>query len=224
MSTSPISAWMQTPTLDLKKSRQFYESLGFQELEDSPNFYWDGRMCVEINPDPIARTSIKVAAGILTEETPIRHPLVDPNGVKLYADTESSRKLPTIGDPFGKLGPHYSIFIETHDLDATLEWWKARGFVIKIREFGTPYIELGGGIDIDPMKLGDGPHICPSPAFTYFNAGKNPAVIANIRAANIPITQELTKFSKTNTVDDVIIHDPGLTGFFVFNDELDKLS
>ena len=214
----PVAAWVQTPTPDLAKSRHFYEALGFKEIEGSPNFFWDGRVCIEVNPHPHARTGIKVSANFLADECSIKFPAVDPNGVKLYSDTEPDRKLPTMGEPFGKLGRHAVLSVESHDVSGTVAWWEAKGFTAKVRNYGAPYFELGGGLELELMKQGCCGHFSPSPGLTYFNSGENAKVIAEIRKAEIPITQELTMFSDDGSLKDVIIYDPGLTGFFVFND------
>ena len=57
-----------------------------------------------------------------------------------------------------------------------------------------------------------------NPSLTYFNGGKNLPVIAAIREAGIPITEEITHFNEDGIVDNVILRDPGGYGFYIFND------
>ncbi len=53
---------------------------------------------------------------------------------------------------------------------------------------------------------------------TFFNGKDNLNLIAKIREAGIPITEEITHFNKENIVDNIIIRDPGGYGFFIFSD------
>lgn len=62
------------------------------------------------------------------------------------------------------------------------------------------------------------PHLFFNPSLTYFNGGRNPEVIAAIRKAGVPISEEITHFNSRGEVDNVILRDPGGYGFFVFND------
>ena len=68
------------------------------------------------------------------------------------------------------------------------------------------------------MAANSCPHLFFNPSLTYFNSGRNPEVIAGIRAAGIPISEEITIFNKEGRVDNIIIRDPGGYGFFLFND------
>ena len=77
---------------------------------------------------------------------------------------------------------------------------------------------MEGSIGVSVMGVHSCPHLFFNPRLTYFNSGKTPMVIAKIRVAKIAITEEISVFNKEGSVDNVVLRDPGGTGFLVFND------
>jgi len=68
------------------------------------------------------------------------------------------------------------------------------------------------------MQPNSCPHLFFNPSMTYFNGKNNLPIIAKIREAGIPITEEITHFNQEGIVDNIIIRDPGGYGFFIFSD------
>ena len=226
-------AFVQTPAPDLESSKRFYLSLGFKVLEHpSRTLVNDGRLTIEINDHKFARTGLKLPAADwkavaekLRSITAIRETdegflAADPNGVRVFLIHDDTVEIPQASQPFGKLGNFVGVSIETVDLNRSVKFWEALGYSVSHggADQGWAGLTSGNEIDVNLMAVETCPHLCPNPGLTYFNAGKNLEVIENIRHAKIPITQEITCFSKDGSVDNVIIHDPGMTGFFIFND------
>ncbi|MFK8104239.1 MAG: hypothetical protein AB8G15_17055 [Saprospiraceae bacterium] len=68
------------------------------------------------------------------------------------------------------------------------------------------------------MKAFACPHLFFNPSLSYFNGKENLAIITELRARKIPLTEEITFFNPEGIVDNVIVRDPGGLGFFVFSD------
>jgi catechol 2,3-dioxygenase-like lactoylglutathione lyase family enzyme len=215
-----MTAFVRTPTPDLAASVRFYTSLGFVELGsgDGRTLLHDGTIAIEIVGHRHARTGIALPGAKLPNliDTDAGRVTADPNGVRIY---EAAPIAFTPGAPAGVLGKLAGLCIETADVARSVAFWTELGY----RATATPsegfaMLAADNGLDINLMRLGMCPHLFPNPGITYFNGGNNPVVIENIRAAGVAITQGIDWFSKTGAVDNVIVIDPGGTGFFVFND------
>ncbi len=223
------STTIQTPTPDLAASIDFYERLGFTRVPSTPDrpHFTDGAVTIAIDPSRTARTAIvlhgadldpsalaDVTGTIIEHEG--RHLAADPSGVLLWLDPEPA---PAHHADSSILGPFAGLSIEAVDPVRTVAFWTAAGW----HTDGDPssgYVSLSrpGCTVLSVMGMHTCPHLFPNPGLTYFNSGRNPEVIAQLRARNIPIAEEITHFSETGEVDNVILRDPGGTGFFVFND------
>lgn len=235
---------IHTPTPDLDRSVAFYEKLGFVRSsaehaggEDSV-LLANGTMLVEVNPERTARAGLRLTkpswaeeADVLSKSTtvvslPGSRLAVDPSGVWVYL-TEAegaAAEQPPEGPAECLLGNFAGLTLETVSVQESADFWDPLGFAVPdsvARPVGQ-HAYVGG---LGPGDFGItwiAPNACPhlffNPSFTFFNSGKNPEIIAAMRAAGIEITEEITVFNKEGLVDNVIIRDPGGYGFFVFND------
>ena len=157
----------------------------------------------------------------MVHEIPKGFLLNDLNGCWIYL-IESD--FPVVENAKGKNtaypGNFSGLSLESTDTQRSLSIWEVLGFKIKIGNLNGGYIVLenSDGFNVSIMKPLTCPHLFFNPSMTYFNGGKNLENIKNIRAANIPITEEITHFNEEGIVDNIIIRDPGGYGFFIFND------
>ena len=117
-------------------------------------------------------------------------------------------------------GNFMGLSIEAVDVKKTVEFWQVLGYekTMGSIEQGWIAFQNGSSIGISIMKPLICPHLFYNPGLTFFNSGKNLPIIEKIRAAGIPIAEEITVFNKEGIVDNVVLCDPGGLGFFVFND------
>jgi len=126
--------------------------------------------------------------------------------------------------PLGKskciLGNYAGISLETMDIQKSVDIITSLGF-----EKSAGGVEQGWLSYTDESQNGISlmsPFACPhsfcNPSGTFFNSGKNPEIIANIRKKNVEIYEEITAFNTNGEVDNIILREPGGIGFFVFND------
>jgi len=225
---------IHTPTHQIKNSLDFYRKLNFKVLaKEAPALVTDGKVMIEINPGRFARAGVKLykrswSAEIeelknLTSLTKIENGylLSDLNGVWIYLiegeflfDYEYQEK------SFGITGNFYGISLETTDIKRSSAIWETLGFskTAGFMDKGIVTLTSDEGLDITLMSPLNCPHLFFNPSLNYFNGKNNLSVIQKIREAKIPITEEITYFSKEGVVDNIIIRDPGGYGFFIFND------
>lgn len=223
--------YIQTPTPKVEKSREFYQKLGYAVVGEEPLVLSDGKVFVEINPERTSRIELKLYAkswdaavqkcgkSFHIAETDDTYSLCDPNGVRVRL-IKGEFPFTVAENSNGITGAFAGVSIEAFDVDRTLEFWDSLGFEKTMGDIATQgwgAMALGEtGISI--MKTGMCPHLFTNPGLTFFNSGKNLENIAKLENADIPITEEITVFNDKGIVDNVIIHDPGGLGFFVFND------
>jgi len=121
---------------------------------------------------------------------------------------------------FSALGNFAGLSLETANPEKTIAIWNQIGFTKASGNIENGWITLTNeqGLGVSIMKMNTCPHLFFNPSFTYFNGGNNLEVIGKVRAANIPITEEITQFNNEGIADNIIIRDPGGFGFFIFND------
>lgn len=228
------TAIVQTCTGNLAASKDYYQKLGFTLLsEEKPTLFTDGKFLIEINPENTARTGLKLYRADwtdtidklkkLTTVSPFEggHLVSDPNGVKVYlmnGDLKGNYELK--GESTAIPGNFAGLSIEAVDVSKTVDFWQVLGYKKTMGgiEQGWIAFENGSTVGISIMKPMMCPHLFFNPGLTFFNGGKNLPVIEKIRAAGIPIAEEITVFNKEGIVDNVILCDTGGLGFFVFND------
>ena len=229
-----MNAIIQTPTPNLEKSLHFYSRLGFEVLSSAnAPLVSDGKVLIEINPDRYARAGMKLIAAdwtntveVLKQQTtvlPIEggYVLGDTSGAWIYLMEESHPsqfELASLGASI--LGNYGGLSLEVIAIEKSIQIWRTLGFekTMGSLEQGWIALENGQGGSVSLMKAQACPHLFFNPSLSYFNSGKNLAVIGKIRELQIPITEEITFFNKEGIVDNIIIRDPGGLGFFIFND------
>ncbi len=224
---------IQTPTPKLADSLAFYQQLGLQACSTSqPNLYSDGKAIIEINPDRHARAGLKlyqdswsdvVAAltafsGVL--QTAEGYLLTDPSGTWIYLMEQPAPIVDLSDIPTSALGNFAGISMEVLDLAKAISFWEIFGFQKTMGGVEQGWVSLTDEAQttISIMKAFACPHLFFNPSLSYFNGKENLAIIAELRARKIPITEEITFFNPAGIVDNVIVRDPGGLGFFVFSD------
>ena len=218
-----------TPTPDAAASERFYTSVGFRPLGEG--WFADVGLTVRVDPIRTARTALVLHGPVTAElvealsafgrvvEQGERRVARDPNGVLLVLDPTDA---PAVPDDLGPsvLGPFVGLSIESVDPVRTTAFWEAAGWSRTKGDPGQGWVTLEreGCIGLSVLGFGMCPHLFPNPGLTYFNHGQNPAVIAELRKRGVPFAEEITVFNEQGEVDNVILCDPGGTGFLVFND------
>lgn len=202
----------------------------------------DSQVVIEINPDRFARAGVRLTKPSWDEELAAlaaiatvskldshNHMVMDPSGVWVYL-TQGVGEGPPLPDHASVLGGFAGLSLETGSIPASAAFWEVLGFQVERKQTGSvPSAEdlaakdwLSSknetGLIVTWMRPNRCPHLFFNPSLTYFNSGRNPEVIAAIRAAGVPIAEEITVFNESGEVDNVILRDPGGYGFFVFND------
>jgi len=228
------TAIIQTCTGNLAESKTYYQKLAFTQLsEDKPTIFTDGKFLLEINPENTARTGLKLyqkdwtkTIQQLKEITAVfdlegGYLVSDPNGIKVYlmnGELEGDYQLK--GESMAIPGNFSGLSIEAVDIEHTIKFWQTLGYrkTMGDIEKGWVAFENGSTIGISIMKPMVCTHLFFNPGLNFFNGGNNLSIIQKIRAAGIPIAEEITVFNKEGIVDNVILCDPGGLGFFIFND------
>jgi len=225
---------IHTPTGNLSDSLNFYKNLGFKKIEhQSQHLITDGKVLIEINDHKFARAGIKIyktdwSSEIMQLEkiTKVRKTeegflISDPSNVWIYlVEGKHESTFAQAESSFSALGNYAGVSLETMDIKQSMKLWSFLGFKHTSGALDKGWIEFKNdeGFGVSFMNPDCCPHMFFNPSMTYFNGGNNLPVIAKIREADIPITQEITCFNKEGIVDNVIIRDPGGYGFFIFND------
>jgi len=225
---------LQTPTNDLNQSLDFYKKLNFKILSaENPTLISDGKAIIEINPDRFARAGVKFykndwskiveQLNKLTNVLSIENGylLSDQSGVWIYLmESDSTRDFDLSKVESSTLGNFAGLSLETTDIKKSIKIWEILGFskTMGSIEQGWVAYENQDKMGVSFMQPNSCPHLFFNPSMTFFNGKNNLAVIAKIREAGIPITEEITHFNKEGIVDNIIIRDPGGYGFFIFSD------
>lgn len=225
---------IHTPARNLQKSLAFYQKLGFQLVpDDQTQFIADSQMLVELNTNHFARPGLKLYKESWMEEIEklqsIRKLFFlengflinDGNGCWVYlveAIGPGMSALPV--DQKSWLGNFFGLSLEAADMEDSVRFWSILGFSLKQGKIGDSYLvmENSESFPISLMQPLSCPHLFFNPSLTFFNSGKNVEIIQRVREADIPITEEISYFSKGGEVDNIIIRDPAGYGLFVFND------
>ncbi|MBT8231919.1 MAG: hypothetical protein HKO66_13515 [Saprospiraceae bacterium] len=223
---------LETPTPNLNDSLAFYESLGFTKLKDSQTLLTDSKVIVSINDDRFARAGIKIykekwdteinkikaITKVFSKEN--NHVFYDATGVPITL-VESEEEQPNIENAAASvLGTFAGVSLETPDFEKSFKLLGIIGFEPSMGGLEQGWVALTNkaGFSISLMQPNTCPHLFFNPSMTYFNGKNNIEVIANVRKANVKITEEITTFNKEGIVDNIILRDPGGYGFFIFSD------
>lgn len=226
-----MHAWIRTPTPNLEASRDYYSRLQFENVTaPTENSFSDGKIVIEIDPTPTARTAIcfekEWFGEIPSELQDYVNPMTiedelwftDPSGVPIIISGKTVAQ--SRNEPCSFLGNTAGVSIETGDMQQSVRFWNGMGFTITqgAADAGWATLERDGSFGISLMPYGTCPHLFFSPGITYFNSGRNMENIEKIRAAGVQIAQEIGAFHPEGKIDNVVMVDPGGTGSFVFND------
>ncbi|MGB0526115.1 MAG: VOC family protein [Flammeovirgaceae bacterium] len=225
---------IQTPTGDLQKSLNFYQTLGYTVLsENNPVLVSDGKAVIEINPDRFARAGVKLYASSWKEvvaqlaaitsivEIEKGYLLSDSSSTWIYLmETDDIPSFNLSDVKPAVTGNFAGISLEVIDMKKAQEFWETLGLQQTMGGVEQGWLAMANadGFAVSFMKPNVCPHLFFNPSMTYFNGKENVAIIEKIRDLNIPITEEITHFNQEGIVDNIIIRDPGGYGFFLFSD------
>ncbi len=228
-----MSSVIVTPTPNLEESISFYRKLNFAVDHDGDLAMAGSRgVAIEINANRFTRAGVKLyrndwipvvdklkGLDVSVDMGDDCHYLEDTAGTSIHL-AEGGGPTIDIASPEAILGNYAGISLETLELSRNVDIWEILGFEITGGTRTDPWVSLKNedGMIVTIMKPRNCPHLFFNPSLTYFNGESNMEVIANIRKAGIPITEEITHFNKEGIVDNIIIRDPGGLGFFIFND------
>lgn len=243
---NPMKVIVQTPTPKLENSIDFYQKLAFKQLAKPATsasdpeaakietvLFTDGKLIIEVNSDRKARAGIKLyKKSWATEITKLEaitkvfktkegYLLYDPSGIAIYlVESEFKVDFSPADSSFSHLGNYQGITVESADITKAFAIYEMLGFKKSMGDAAKGFVGMESPDNFTVTLLAplNCPHLFFNPSISYFNGKNNTAVIKKIRDLNIPITEEITGFSKTGTVDNIIIRDPGGFGFFLFND------
>lgn len=222
---------IHTPTPNLQQSLDFYARLGYTVLSAAnPTLVSDGKAIIEINPDRTARAGLKLyreswsdvlpALGAITNLVHFEGGVLvsDASGVWIYlVDGPAPASVADAALAPSTLGNFMGLSLEATDVARSRAIYEALGFTLNPNPYMVQVISPDG-LGIALMEPLGCPHLYFNPSLTYFNGKANLEVIAKVRAAGIPITEEITVFNAEGVVDNIILRDPGGYGFFVFSD------
>lgn len=116
------------------------------------------------------------------------------------------------------MGNYAGICIETPDIKASFIFWQAKGFKGSLEPKASwCNLKNENGDTISLLKANSYPHLFTNPSLAFFNGPQNSKIITQLKALNVPVTQEVI-FGEEANADNLVINDPGGLGFFIFND------
>ena len=222
---------IQTPTPNYKESCDFYEKIGFEIMRnDGKTYVYSKGITIEINEDRFSRAGLKcfgknwkaflLDCGLMynATKTPTGFMLISPSGCCIYL--EDNRNAIPASDKIPLIGNYGGFSLETNQIEDSIKFWSLFGYkqTMGNLEQGWAALSNAEGFSISLMKYQCCPHLFFNPSLSYFNGKDNLAIIAQVRAANLIITEEITHFNPEGVADNIIIRDPGGLGFFIFND------
>ena len=228
-----MRAILTTPTPSLEESLDFFGKLGFARVVDEPPVFAEGETLIEIDGDRFARPGVKLYRDdwqpvldaldgeVRLHETDTGWLLTDPSGVFVrlmrgecpYPLLEGEK-----AEQRSAFGAFAGLSLESGDLERSVGLWRRLGFEPGEQQGDAWVTCTGYGLGISIMKPLTCPHLFFNPSLTYFNSGKNPEIIAELRKRGVSFAEEITHFNDQGIVDNVIVRDPGGWGIFVFND------
>ncbi|MEM6672532.1 MAG: hypothetical protein AAF726_06785 [Planctomycetota bacterium] len=228
-----MAVHLKTATPAMEISDAYFERLGFTRLERSGVYQTDGSALIEVDPNRFARPGLVVHRetwdGVIDDLAGFG-PLHDIDGGRLLAAPSGTwcylldgafEAPPGFAEaPPSILGSYAGISLETTRIADSQRFWELLGFTVSAGGAEQGWVTLSDetGTAISLVKPLACPHLFVNPSLTYFNGGKNPAIIEEIRRREVPIVEEVTAFNDRGEVDNVILREPGGIGAFIFND------
>ena len=227
-----MSLHVKTATPAPEKTRDYWRRAGFEP--DSTGLLSDGQVRIEIDEARTARpgivlrrTDLETVRQALAEFGP-QHDLPSgdgfliaaPSGTWVTVQTGPSLPAPTPGESAAPLGSYAGISLETARFEESIRFWQALGFerTAGAEEQGWMSLTSEAAGTVSVMKPFACPHLFFNPGLTYFNSGRNPEILAELRRRGVEFAEEVTAFNERGEVDNVVLRDPGGLGVFVFND------
>lgn len=224
---------IQTPTPDVSQSLAFYKKLNFEIIADDDGTYAvDRNAVIKINVERYARPGILLYKEDWSEEVksiekhfPVAeikggHITADSSGAWVYLLEGKKPQIKIKAEGHSLLGNYAGVSLETISIAQSQSLWEILGFKVTMGGPDQGWMAMTdsdeNGVSI--MKPNACPHLFYNPSLTYFNGSNNPKIIDDIRAAKVPIHEEISFFNKDGEVDNVLLKDPGGLGFFIFND------
>lgn len=222
---------IQSPTPNLKQSKEFYSKLGFAILDTQLGFLAAAKnLEIEITTTPSARVGLKMFRDDWSEfvnknnslkysKTEDGYLLTSPAGCCVYLVNGTDLTLNKLEND-AILGNFAGLSIETNSMHDSLLFWERFGFKQNSGniEHGWATLKNEEGFKISLMKYGICPHLFFNPSLNFFNGSANLSIIAKLRELEIPFAQEITSFNEKGIVDNIIIRDSGGLGAFIFSD------
>lgn len=202
---------VESPATNLNESLAYYNSLGFICSPWKKNGLCQAKnLTIFLNTSAYSRPCINL---LEAKENKLE---ASPNGTWIKESTEVITEDETSSNSL--LGNYAGICIETLDMKASFIFWQAKGFTGNLEpEASWCSLKNKNGDTISLLKANSCPHLFTNPSLAFFNGHQNSKIIRQLKALNVPITQEVI-FGEETTADNLVINDPGGLGFFVFND------
>jgi len=227
-----MQLFLQTCSPNLDQSKTYFSKLNF-ELVDQENFsiVYDKQFSILLDHDRGARTGLTLIKENWDEElsklkyfVPIiskeqTHYFASPSGTRFKLVTGYNMDIPSTQTQ-SMLGNYAGVSLETMDIEKSLKILSCFGFSKSAGGIDQGWISCTDSHEnsVSLMEPFSCPHTFTNPSGTFFNSGKNPQIIANIRETDIPIYEEVSVFNTNGEIDNIIMREPGGLGFFVFND------
>ena len=228
-----MKAIIQTYAANLNQILTYYNKLEFEHITlNNKEYAVSSKFAIELNTKNTSRPGLKLYLPnlnetkqhlekhlncITTEESIL---ITTPSGCRVYLENEENAPQIELSTSESVLGNFMGMSLETTDINKSVQIWELLGFKLTSGKIEQGWVLLmnNTGFGVSLMAPNACPHRCIIPSLTFFNNTKNTEIIANIRALEIPIAEEITAFNKENIVDNIIIQDPGGLGYFLFND------
>ena len=222
---------INTVVVNLSESLRFYVSLGFDhKIVDDGAYVYDSTVVIFISAQTSHRLGLSLiqsdwsseleAVRAYTEPVAVDdHYLVsDSSGIHIKLLANQSQLPQSSKDSI--LGNFSGISLEVVEFDRSKLIWEALGYQQSDGDANQGWIVLSkeDNLSVGLIKAGSCPHIFTNPGLNYFNGTSNLDVIKKVRATGVNIAEEITAFSKTGEVDNVILQDQAGLSFFLFSD------
>lgn len=222
---------INTVALNFSESLSFYGSLGFdKKIVDGGAYVYDSSVVIFISTKTSHRLGLSLmqpdwsseleAVRVYTEPVVVDdHFLVsDSSGIHIKLLPIQSQ-LPQ-SSKNSILGNFSGVSLEVVEFDRSKLIWEALGYQQSAGDANQGWIVLSkeDNLSVGLIKAGACPHIFTNPGLNYFNGTNNLDVIKKVRATGGSIAEEITAFSKTGEVDNVILQDQAGLSFFLFSD------
>ena len=222
---------INTVAVNLSESLRFYVSLGFDhKIVDDGAYVYDSTVVIFISAQTSHRLGLSLiqsdwsseleAVRAYTEPVAVDdHYLVsDSSGIHIKLLANQSQLPQSSKDSI--LGNFSGISLEVVEFDRSKLIWEALGYQQSDEDANQGWIVLSkeDNLSVGLIKAGSCPHIFTNPGLNYFNGTSNLDVIKKVRATGVNIAEEITAFSKTGEVDNVILQDQAGLSFFLFSD------